>query len=40
MLPEEDSVEVEEAEEELGHTQFLEPPMGVMEFNVIPRAPQ
>ena len=32
LLPEEGSVEVEEAEEELGRAQFLEPPMGVMQF--------
>ena len=30
LLPEEDSVEVEEVEEEHGCTQFLEPQMGVI----------
>ena len=39
LLREENSVEVEETEEELGHAQFLEPPMGVTQFKVIPHAP-
>ena len=39
LLPEEDSAEVKEAEEEMGHAQFLEPPMGVIQFKVIPHAP-
>ena len=33
-------MKVNEAEEELGRTQFLEPLMGVMQFKVIPRASQ
>ena len=40
LLPKEDFMEVEEAEEELGRAQFLKPPMEVMQFKVIPRAPQ
>lgn len=37
LQPEEDSLEVEE---ELGRANFLEPPMGVILFKVIPCAPR
>ena len=35
LLPEKDSVEVKKGKEELKYTQFLKPPMMIMQFKVI-----
>ena len=40
LLPKEDSVDVEKAEEELGHKQFLKSLMRVTQFKVISHTPQ